>query len=122
MAGLGIGCGCIVLYITKAHAHWKPEYAELPQDVRDWYTAQELTPAAQQRFAFKSCCNNSDVVKTKFKVGGVGNDEWWWLDGQTWKRIPEDVIHWGIVAPGGGAVMFAVGGMPVCFYPPEGGG
>jgi hypothetical protein len=107
--------------LNAAHARWKPEYANAPQAVQDWYQSRELTEAAQSRFHFKSCCAHSDVVKTKFKVGGAGNDQWWWLDGEAWKRIPDDVIHWNEHAPDGMPVMFAVGGNPVCFYPPDGG-
>ena len=131
-AGLGMLAGVIVLVIfglfiaiifsVQPRAEWKPEYADAPQAVRDWYQAQELTEAAERRFPFKSCCAKSDVVKTKFKVGGAGSDEWWWLDGETWRRIPEDVIHWGVRTPDGNAIMFAIGGEPVCFYPADSGG
>lgn len=106
---------------TRCHATWKPEYASQPQEVRDWYESRELTAAARDRFHFKSCCAHSDVVKTKFKVGGAGNDQWRWLDGDTWHRIPDDIIHWNEHAPGGEPVMFAVGANPVCFFPPDGG-
>jgi hypothetical protein len=131
-AGLGMLAGVIVLVIVglflaiifsvrPVHAEWKPQYANAPQSVRDWYQAQELTPEAQQRFPFKSCCAQSDRVRTKFKVGGAGNDEWWWLSGDTWKRVPNDVIHWGVRTPDGDAVLFVIGGEPVCFYPPDSG-
>lgn len=103
-------------------ARWKAEYANAPQAVRDWYESRELTPEAQRRFNFKSCCAHSDVVKTKFKVGGAGNDEWWWLaaDGK-WHRVPDDVIHWNEHAPGDQPVMFAMDEKPTCFFPPGGG-
>jgi hypothetical protein len=110
-----------ILSAVNAPARWKPEYAALPQDVRDWYASRELTEAAQKRFSFKSCCNNSDVVKTKFRVGGAGQDEWWWLNGDKWERIPDDVIHWNEHAPGGEPVLFAIGNAPTCFFPPDGG-
>jgi uncharacterized membrane protein YbaN (DUF454 family) len=112
----------LLLMAKPVHATWKPEYAAVDPAVRNWYETRELTPAAQQRFAFKSCCAHSDVVKTKFKVAkSSGVDEWWWLDGGTWKRIPDDVIHWDEHAPSGEPVMFAVGSEPTCFYPPDGG-
>jgi hypothetical protein len=107
--------------LTYAHATWKPEYAALPQKVRDWYKTRELTPAARLRLGFKSCCDNSDVVKTQFKVGGAGNDEWYWLDGNTWRRVPSDVIHWDERAPNGEAVLFSLGSRPTCFFPPGSG-
>ena len=103
-------------------ATWKPEYAQLPQAVQDWYESRTLTPAAESRFHFHSCCAHSDVVKTKFKVGGVGNDEWWWLDPDSkWQRVPEDVIHWEEHAPNGEPTMFAIGSTPTCFFPPNAG-
>jgi hypothetical protein len=110
-----------VLSTVQGNARWKAEYAQKPETVRNWYESRELTEAAQQRFNFRSCCAHSDVVKTKFKVGGAGNDEWWWLVGETWKRIPDDVIHWNEHAPDGLPVLFAVGENPTCFYPPDGG-
>lgn len=111
----------LALMTTAAQARWKAEYAQAPQATRDWYQSRELTEAAQLRFHFKSCCAHSDVVKTKFKVGGAGSDEWWWLNGETWSRIPSDIIHWDQHSPNGEAVLFAVGGNPVCFFPPDGG-
>ena len=120
---LVLGAAAVVVYIStwRADAHWKPEYASVPQDIRDWYESRTLTAAAQERFHFKSCCNNADVVKTKFKVGGAGNDEWFWLDGSTWREVPADIIHYDQFSPTGEPVMFAVGGKPVCFFPPSGG-
>ena len=103
---------------------WKPQYAQLPKEVQDWYQAQELTPEAQVVFSFKSCCNNSDVVQTQFRVDKAsGLDQWWFLNSLgKWERIPDYAIHWGEVAPGGKAVMFALSGRPTCFYPPDAGG
>jgi hypothetical protein len=106
--------------LLPAAARWKPEYAQLPQSVRDWYAAQELTPAAEKIFHFKSCCDKSDVVRTQFRVNKTsGKDEWWWLDGESdmWRRIPDFVIHWGQTAPDGKPTMFALEGMPTCFFP-----
>ena len=113
----------LIAHAGSADARWKPEYANAPAEVRDWYETRELTPAAQMRFSFKSCCSHSDVVKTQFKVGGAGNDEWFWLNPDTnvFERIPDDIIHWGEHAPNGLAVLFAVSGHPTCFFPPEGG-
>jgi hypothetical protein len=44
-----------------------------------------------------SCCDQSDVVHTKFRVNVKnGDDEWMYLasDG-TWKVVPPDIILWG---------------------------
>jgi hypothetical protein len=102
-------------------ATWKPEYAQLPQATQDWYRAQTLTPAAEKRIGWHSCCDHADVVHTKFKVGGVGNDEWWWMNEGKWQRIPDDVIHWSEHAPGGEPTLFVYGGVETCFYPPDAG-
>ena len=98
---------------------WKPQYAQLPKEVQDWYQAQELTPEGQIVFQFKSCCANSDVVSTQFRVDKTtGADQWWFLNSAgKWERIPDYAIHWGSIAPGGKAVMFALNGRPTCFYP-----
>lgn len=111
-----------LIMFSPAFATWKPEYAALPQSVRDWYRNAELTPEAQKRFNFKSCCEKADVVKTQFRVSkSTSGDEWFWdRDGQ-WQRIPEDVIHWGETAPDGQATLFVVSGREVCFWPPDGG-
>jgi hypothetical protein len=114
----------VVSMMLPAAARWKQEYAQLPQSVRDWYTARELTPAAQEIFHFKSCCARSDVVRTQFRVNKInGNDEWWWLneESETWLRIPEYAIHWGVTAPDGQPVMFALAGAPTCFFPGQDG-
>lgn len=60
--------GVLVGALSGADARWKPEYASQPQEVRDWYSRAELTPKAQMRFPFKSCCEHADVVKTQFRV------------------------------------------------------
>lgn len=111
----------IAVWCSSASARWKPEYAQLPQATRDWYRDAELTEAAKKRFNFTKCCDQSDVVKTKFKVGGTGGDQWWWLNDNKWQRIPDDVIHWGVSAPGGLPTLFVLGGQPTCFFPGEGG-
>lgn len=114
---------CLLLILSPALGRWKEEYAQVDQATRDWYQRQVLTPEAQAVFNFSSCCAHSDVVKTQFRVDrSTGADQWWWLDGDTWKRIPDYAIHWGQAAPGGQPVMFAVSGRPTCFFPPDAGG
>jgi hypothetical protein len=111
-----------LLACTPAFATWKPEYAQLPQEVQDWYANAELTPEAQQRFAFKKCCAKSEVVKTQFHVSkATAGDEWFWLDGETWKRVPPDIIHWNEHAPGGEPTLFVYDGRETCFFPPDAG-
>lgn len=115
--------GYSIAMTSLAFATWKPEYAQLPQEVRDWYANAELTRAAQERFSFQKCCAQSEVVKTKFRVSksAGANDEWWWLDGATWKKIPDDIIHWGETAPGGEPTLFVYAGQETCFWPADGG-
>ena len=108
--------------ISQADARWKPEYTNAPQAVRDWYQHAELTPKAQMRFAFKSCCAHSDVVKTQFRVNrATAGNEWYWLDGKDWRRIPDDIIHWGETAPDKQPTLFVYRGKETCFWPGESG-
>lgn len=102
------------------HGQW----ASVDPAIRHWYETRQLTPAAQQRLGWKSCCAHSDVVKTRFKVSATDRgDDWFWLDGQTWKRIPADIVHRDEHAPGGAATLFVAQGLGVatCFFPPDGG-
>jgi hypothetical protein len=123
LTGLLVACSFVAMTLSVT-ARWKAEYAQLPQSVRDWYKAQELTPAAQEVWHFKSCCERSDVVRTKFRVNKIdGKDEWWWLDNERekWRLIPDYVVHWGQSAPDGQPTLFALEGMPTCFFPGEAG-
>ncbi len=108
--------------IGQADARWKPEYANAPQEVRDWYQHAQLTPKARMRFPFKSCCEHADVVKTQFRVNrATSGDEWYWLDGQDWRRIPDDIIHWGETAPDKQPTLFVYRGKETCFWPADSG-
>jgi len=110
------------LCLGAAEARWKPEYANVPQSVQDWYKRAELTPKAQLRFPFKSCCAHSDVVRTQFRVNKTdGRDEWYWLDGKDWRRIPDDIIHWGETAPDKQPTLFVYDGHETCFWPGDSG-
>jgi hypothetical protein len=116
-------CGvAFALFCLSAQGTWKPEYAQLPPDVRDWYSAAELTAPAQRRFPYKKCCDHADVFKTQFRVNTAsGEDEWYYLIERQWKRIPSDIIHWGEHAPDGQPTLFLYGGKETCFYPGDGG-
>jgi len=37
------------------------------------------------------------------------------------KRIPPDVIHWGVSAPGGQPTLFVYSGHEMCFFPGDSG-
>lgn len=103
-----------------AAARWKPEYAELPPQVREWYRTRELTPAARKRLGWDNCCDHADVVRTRFQVErSTGGDIWNWLDpasGQ-WRRVPDDIIHWNESAPDGRPTLFVYQGRETCFFP-----
>jgi hypothetical protein len=106
----------------QAQATWKPEYANAAPEVQEWYRNAQLTDAAERRFGFKSCCAHSDVVKTAFRVDKATNgDEWYWLNNGQWTPIPSDIIHWGESAPDRQPTLFAIGNLPTCFFPGEGG-
>ncbi len=111
-----------VVLASPVGATWKPEYANQPFEVQQWYRNAELTKAAQTRFPFKKCCDHSDVVKTKFNVNKTSSgDEWYWLDGDSWRRIPDDIIHWQEHAPNGQPTLFIYNGKETCFFPGDSG-
>jgi hypothetical protein len=110
------------VFISTADARWKPEYADAAPAVREWYQHAELTKQAQMRFPFKSCCEHADVVRTQFRVNKVdGHDEWYWLDNGEWRRIPDDIIHWGEAAPDKQPTLFVYKGHETCFWPGDSG-
>jgi hypothetical protein len=70
----------------------------------DWYAEAELTDAARLRLgvSWKKCCNQSEVVRPKFRVDRTTNDDVWeWFDPMLnrWRTVPADIIHWGEHAP-----------------------
>jgi len=112
----------ILSIVCPLRAEWKPEYANSPPEVQQWYRNAELTAEAQKRFPYKKCCDHADVVKTRFRVNrSGGHDEWWWLDHETWRKVPDDIIHWGTSAPGGKPTLFVFQGQETCFFPGDGG-
>lgn len=116
----------MLLWSNVAHSKWKPEYSKLPPEVQKWYREAELTPEAQKRIGYKGCCEHADVVEAKFnslRVEGKLREEWFYqLEGSLeWKRIPDDIIWWGVAAPYGQATLFVYGNKETCFYPPSGG-
>jgi hypothetical protein len=118
-------CAClavaILLLVTTAHAEWNG----IKGPNSTWYEAQQINPEAQIRLgvSWKSCCNHSDVVKTHFRVDrATAEDQWWWLDVNTWRLVPPDIIHWNDPTPDGQPILFAYMGTPTCFYPGDTGG
>ena len=124
--------GAFCLALCPARATWKPEYANQPFEVQQWYRNAELTKEAQGRFPFKKCCDHADVVKTRFRVDRTsGGDEWYWWDaeraaspygnGDGWRRVPDDVVHPNEHAPDGQPTLFIYNGKETCFFPADGG-
>lgn len=91
-------------------------YANSPN--REWYRNAELTPAARARFLFDKRCDRADVFRTQFRVNkSTGGDEWWYLSGTEWKRIPDDIIHLDKHAPDNQPTLFIYAGKETCFFP-----
>jgi hypothetical protein len=100
----------------------RPALADKPTS---WYEAQMLNPETKLRLGvdWRNCCNQSEVVHTRFRVNRTNyEDEWWWLDGNTWRQVPSDTIHWNDPTPNGQPVPFIYQGQPTCFYPGDTGG
>ena len=56
----------------------------------EWFNKQEMNPAAQHRLSlpYKSCCDNGDVFKTRFRVGEDRSDQWQYLKKWTVEDCP----------------------------------
>ena len=90
----------------------------------DWFNNQEMNPAARDRLGvpWKSCCDNGDVFKTRFRVADDNSDQWQYLKDGQWKVIPPDIIKEGDT-PDRVPVLFInrSNGMELCFFVPKGG-
>ena len=80
--------GIAPLLFVRADAH-DPSMAH-----HEWFNKQEMNPAVQRRLglAYKSCCNNGDVFKTRFRVAEDRSDQWQYLKDGEWKTIPPDIV------------------------------
>lgn len=111
--------------ICGAHATWTPDGTETPEQ-KAWFQKAETTPEARARLGWTSCCASADRYKTTFKYEEK-EAHWYFYRGEILIQIPEDVIHWEVdptmpkqlKAEG---VLFVVGGVIACFWPPETGG
>ena len=81
--------GILLLLSFRADAH-DPSMAH-----HEWLNKQEINPAAQLRLGvpWKSCCDNGDVFKTRFRVGEDRSDQWQYLKDGRWKIVPPDIIR-----------------------------
>ena len=101
-----------------AHAH------DSTMQHADWFNNQQMNPAARERLGvpWKSCCDNGDVFKTRFRVAADNSDQWQYLKDGQWKVIPPDIIKEGDT-PDHVPVLFInkSNGMELCFFVPKGG-
>ena len=67
--------GIFFLLAVRADAH-DPSMAH-----HEWFNKQVMNPTAQHRLGlpYKSCCDNGDVFKTRFRVGEDRSDQWEYL-------------------------------------------
>ena len=90
----------------------------------DWFKRQEMNPAARERIGvpWKSCCDNGDVFKTRFRVAADRSDQWEYFKNGEWKVIPPDIIK-NEDTPDREAILFINknNGMELCFFLPHGG-
>lgn len=85
---------------------------------RSWYENAELTPDARKHFQFEKCCNQAEVVRTKFQQR---DDQWFYLDisSSTWREVPRYVIWYDKHPPENQPTMFVYGGAITCFFVPD---
>lgn len=109
--------------LSLAQARDLGQWTDQTPEVREWYRNAEVMPAARGRIHFVKCCDNADVVRTKFAVNKTdGGDEWFYEDAPGhMKRIPDDIVHWGETAPDGQPTLFVYDNKETCFYPGDGG-
>jgi hypothetical protein len=117
----------LLLASSQVMARWRPEFANLPSEVREWYRNAETMPNSTPRktHGWVKCCDHADVVVAQFetqKFNGKYHEEWYYkTEGMSaFQRIPDDIIHFGEAAPYGLPTLFAYGGELVCFWPPSG--
>jgi hypothetical protein len=91
---------------------------------KKWFESQQMNEAARRRLdvPYKSCCDNGDVFRTRFRVGVSNEDQWEYLDGATWKVIPADIIK-DDPSLDSEPILFRNrrDGRELCFFKPNGG-
>lgn len=103
---------CFVLSGARAEDPW----ANSPN--RNWFNEAELTPAAAEHFKFKKCCDQSEVVRTKFRQD-EGTGHWFYLDGNTWRQIPNFIVWQNKQPPENKPILFKWNGTLTCFFAPD---
>jgi hypothetical protein len=85
-------------FVVSLSAKDRSQWADASPERRKWFESQEMNPAARARLGvtYKSCCDNGDVFRTRFRVVDDGTrygaEQWQYLDGEVWKTIPHDII------------------------------
>jgi hypothetical protein len=117
----------VVLSASFAHARWKPEYSNMPPEVRARYAQAQTLPGSRPRAekGYIGCCNHGDVVDAQFEVRKTRSgyvEEWHYKTAEMaeYKKSPNDIIHWGEAAPYGLPTLFLYNGEEICFWPPNG--
>jgi len=109
---------------SPASSEWKPEYGNASSERQSWFQSQTINPDAQKRLrvSYKSCCDNGDVFKTRFRVNSEGGDQWEYLEDGKWKVIPTDIIH-EEPSLDNTPILFKnrLTGQELCFFKPQGG-
>ncbi len=111
----------LALIPTLAQAEWKPQYAEAPQEVRDWYHSQEVNPEAQGRLnlPFKSCCGSGDTFHTRFRLlndgSKYGAETYEYEQDGKWKLVPSDIIKRAKTPDGRPKLFLRDKTLPICF-------
>jgi len=113
-----------VLMCTLLLLSFRAEAHDPSTSHHEWFKAQEMNPAAQQRLGvpWKSCCDNGDVFKTRFRVGDDRSDQWQYLKDGQWELVPPDIIK-EEDTPDHLPVLFINRntGDELCFFVPRGG-
>lgn len=118
--------GWSIACTTLARATWKPDGTQT-QEQMQWFQRAETTNEAYKRLGWRSCCDHADRYKTTF-LQDAKTEDWYFYDkAGKLKHIPADVIHHEydekmpaqLRAEG---VLFIVGEVIACFWPPETGG
>ena len=91
---------------------------------KKWFESQQMNEGARRRLdvPYKSCCDNGDVFRTRFRVGVNNEDQWEYLDGGTWRIIPSDIIK-DEPSIDQEPILFRnrTDGRELCFFKPNGG-
>lgn len=103
-----------IFVVCRAHAN--DPWSQSPH--RSWYENAELTPDARKHFQFEKCCNQAEVVRTKFQQR---DDKWFYLDtsASMWREVPAYVIWYDKHPPDNQPTMFVYSGSITCFFVPD---